>query len=352
MALFDGPPLHDFPDRAFRGLLKNQANLQEILAAAAPKQADSLDCSQAVLLDRGFVLEDWRERESDLLFRIPLRAAQPGRAALVCILLEHQSAGDDVMPLRLFVYGALYWEREWKAWQDRHAYAEPLRLSPLMPLVFHTGVTPWKHHRNLSALIAAPPFFEEFAPQWPPVFFDLAERLPDHLLDAPGPWLQALAIVRAEKEESPTFLRVFQEVLRRLEPLQDGDPVRWRDIMWFVLSWAVRRRPTPDRQALIPLVEAIPLEQRHRQEIVTMSQTTQKTWEEECAEREADIQSKSEARGQLLAHQAILRSLLEQRFQTVPAAIEQRIAMVADLQRLQAAIRQVWQVEKPEDLQF
>lgn len=346
MALFDDPPLHDFPDRAFRELLKNLANLEELLTAAAPKQAASLDCSQAVLLDRGFVLEDWRERESDLLFRIPLRTPEPDRAALVCVLLEHQSAGDDAMPLRLFAYGALYWEREWKAWQDRHAYGEPLRLSPLMPIVFHTGVTPWNSNRNLSELIAAPREFEQFAPHWPPVFFDLADRLPQDLLDGPGPWLQALAVVRAEKEESPTFLRVFQEVLGRLEPFQDGDPVRWRDIMWFVLSWASRRRPEPDRKAIRPIIEAARLDSRHRQEIVNMSQSMQKTWEEECLEREAE----REVRGQLLAHREILISLLEQRFQTVPATVSNRINATTELARLKAAIRQAWQIVKPEDL--
>ena len=31
-----------------------------------------------------------------------------------------QSSPDPRMPLRLLVYSALYWEREWKAWEQEH----------------------------------------------------------------------------------------------------------------------------------------------------------------------------------------------------------------------------------------
>jgi hypothetical protein len=81
----------------------------------------------------------WRRRESDLLFRIPFRTESDQPPALVCVLLEHQSAPDPQMPLRMLLYAVLYWEREWKAWQTEHPAGTPLRLSPVLPIVFHTG---------------------------------------------------------------------------------------------------------------------------------------------------------------------------------------------------------------------
>ena len=47
--------------------------------------------------ERDFLLDDWRGRESDLLFRLPFRPLTDAPAlppALVCLLVEHQSEPD------------------------------------------------------------------------------------------------------------------------------------------------------------------------------------------------------------------------------------------------------------------
>lgn len=67
--------LHDFPDRAIRGLLANAGNLREMLGAAVPDLAPRFDCDRAELQPPAFPLDDWRHRESDLLFLIPYRTA-------------------------------------------------------------------------------------------------------------------------------------------------------------------------------------------------------------------------------------------------------------------------------------
>jgi Putative transposase, YhgA-like len=46
-------------------------------------------------LGREFPLPDWQRQESDLLFHISFQEA--GLAALVCVLVEHQSAPDPSM---------------------------------------------------------------------------------------------------------------------------------------------------------------------------------------------------------------------------------------------------------------
>src|SRR5437870_8109245 len=116
MPLFDDPPLHDFPDRAFHLLLQDPSNLQNLLASLLPDLVDRFDFSQLEVVPPTFLTADWRRRESDLLFRLPFRAQADGGAlppVLVCILLEHQTAPDPAMPLRVLLYAVLFWEREW-----------------------------------------------------------------------------------------------------------------------------------------------------------------------------------------------------------------------------------------------
>ena len=60
-----------------------------------------------------------KRAEADLVFRIPYRDVAD-RWVLLVLLLEHQSSADPVMPLRMLLTASLFWEREWKAWTERH----------------------------------------------------------------------------------------------------------------------------------------------------------------------------------------------------------------------------------------
>lgn len=152
MSLFQEPPLHDFPDRAFRQLLSDPGNLRDLVAALLPDVAARLDFSRLEILPRTFLLDDWRHREADLLIRLPwLPAEVDAPPLLVCLLVEHQSEADPAMPLRTLLYATLQWQEEWREWEQGHRRGEPLRLTSTVPIVFHTGGTPWRTHRTLAA---------------------------------------------------------------------------------------------------------------------------------------------------------------------------------------------------------
>jgi hypothetical protein len=344
MPLFDEPPLHDFPDRAIRKLLENVHNLRDLVQAVVPELAAGFDFERAVLLDRSFLMEDWRGRESDLLFQVPFRTPEVP-PVLVCVLIEHQSGPDPRMPLRILLYAVLYWEREWKQWEDRHPRGEPLRLSPVLPIVFHTGPEPWRTNRQLADLLTGPDQFKGFAPSWQTLFWNLSEHSPQELLSAAGDWLRALAVVRAEQDDAEAFLGVFAEVLRRLESLSATDKLRWHDLVWFVLSWALRRRPRQERVQLFDVARASQSELARQQEVQTMSQTIEQTWEQELLARGKTV-------GALAAYRDTLRTLLEDRFGTVPSAWLEKIEAATDAERLRACIRQVGRISSPDELQL
>src|SRR5262249_14268458 len=69
LPLFDQPPLHDFPDRAFRRLLEDWRTLADLVQEILPDLAAGFDFERTEAVNREFLLEDWRGRESDLFFR-------------------------------------------------------------------------------------------------------------------------------------------------------------------------------------------------------------------------------------------------------------------------------------------
>jgi hypothetical protein len=232
MPLFDRPPVHDFPDRAFRDALEQPANLRDVLVEAVPDIAPHLEFDHTHYIKPDFLLEDWRGRESDLLCLIPYRVSETAtELVLVCILLEHQSRPDALMPLRVLLYAVLFWEQQWKEYERHHEVGATLRLTPVIPIVFHTGLREWSSNRSLAELFDGPEALRAYAPQWPLVFWDLAARTPEQLLVSDGPFAQFLAIVRAEQSDAERFQQIITQLAEQLEPLAGQDKMRWRDLL-------------------------------------------------------------------------------------------------------------------------
>jgi hypothetical protein len=204
----DPEELHQFPDRLFRRELQIPANLRELIEDLDGELAARLDFEKVHLWQREHIFEDWRKLERDLPFLIPYRS-EPDRYVLLCLLLEHQSQTDRSMPLRMLVNGSMFWDSQWKEWEASDPKPGPLELTPIVPVVFHTGLTRWISNRTLAELVRGPKELREMAPQWPIRFWDLADRTSEQLLAASSPWLNALAVVRATNDEASGFRQVF-----------------------------------------------------------------------------------------------------------------------------------------------
>ena len=187
---------HDFVDRVIRTALHQGDNLRALVRAVAPEVADHLDYSQLETVPAKYLLDDWRQRESDVLIRLPYRDEAGARCLVICVLVEHQSTTDPAMPLRLLLCAVLFWEQEWKAWTDHHERGQPLCLTPVLPVVLYTGQEPWDTNRQLPDLFDVPEAWKPWLPSWPMPLWDLTDHGADELLGSQEPWWQALAVAR------------------------------------------------------------------------------------------------------------------------------------------------------------
>jgi hypothetical protein len=172
----------DLADHLIRDSLQFPENLRGLLEAAVPELAGGFQYDQARLLDREFVLDDWRRREADLPFEIPYKAGDQTIPALVVILIEHQSDTDPMMPLRMLYFAVVYWDKQWREWEKLPRPRPRFRLSPVLPIVFYTGTVPWGSNRTLAELLGDPKAFHAFAPIWEPLFWNLSDQDHEQLL--------------------------------------------------------------------------------------------------------------------------------------------------------------------------
>jgi len=268
------------------------------------------------------------------------------------VLVEHQSQPEQPVPLRMLVSAALFWERQWRDWDQRHDRGQPLRLTPVVPIILHTGTTPWTGPRQLADLIAAPPGLAAYTPHWLPHVLDLAGGIEaDDLLQTDEPWWQALAVVRLGREaEAAHFAAVFGEAIHRLEQEGGKDPQRWQKLSQIVLQWGLLWRNRSEWPNLIAIARASLTNVALRQEVQIMTQQIEQTWAEESWARATALVAEREAlREALRSRREVLRRLLQRRFATLPEELLQRIE-AADLARLDAALDQVVTIQRLEEL--
>jgi hypothetical protein len=328
----------NLPDCSIRDSLLHPANLRAFLRECVPALADGFDCDRARLLNREFPLDDWRRRASDLPFEIPFRLGPEEVYALVFLLLEHQSAPDPMMPLRLLYLVTIYWDQQWRKYEQLALPRPPFQLHPVLPIVLYTGLTPWQGTQKLRDLLGEPRLLHGFAPDWEPLYWSLEQRTPRTLLDSGDEWLQALAVVRARGAAPAEFATVYAEVLRRLEALRSCEHVRWYDLLRLVLGWALHTRPKTERDQLVSLAQASQARAESQQEVQTMAETIAEALIEEGIEKGME---EGMEKGGLRACREALRRALMRKFGALSPALLNHIEVTTDLERLLHAIEQV-----------
>lgn len=142
----------------------------------------------------GFVSDDLRERESDVVWRVRL-----GQESwiYVYLLLEFQSTVDFSMPLRVLTYvGLLY--------QDllRQGVLTPSgRLPPVMPIVLYNGKRPWHAAVDAAELVEeVPGGLERHRPSLRYLLIDEARMTDSELASERN---LATALFRLERSREP-----------------------------------------------------------------------------------------------------------------------------------------------------
>ncbi len=342
---------HDFPDRLIRDALRQPGNLREVVARWRPDLVDQLDFDQMHEARRQFLLDDYRERELDVLIEVPFRNRPDALPLLICLLLEHQSTIDNVMPLRLLLYAVLYWESQWCAWKARHPHGQPLRLTPVLPMVLYTGAGPWDGNRSLADLFPDIESLRVYVPRWETWFCELNTINPDELLHSPAAFWQALTVIRQESAPPEEYRLVVEEVSRQLAVLAQQDRPRWDQLLKLVLYWSIYRRAHGEQAGLVNVVRAAQSSTLFQQEVQTMIEQMNLNWEQEIALTAA--QKAEQARDAEFAQQqrTLLLEQIKQRFEAVPEAIRQQIES-ASLEKLNAALKRILLINGPEELTF
>jgi tetratricopeptide (TPR) repeat protein len=135
-------------------LLEHPANVQDLLHLAGLPWLDEIDFRRLDYIKTTFVRRDYRHLESDIVLTVPL-IGKGGRSRklLIYILIEHQSEPDELMPLRLVDAQVQIFRYQLRYLAEAHGARRRVRLAPVLPLVFYTGLRSWPQVGTLVDLI-------------------------------------------------------------------------------------------------------------------------------------------------------------------------------------------------------
>lgn len=91
------------------------------------------------LIDKSFIDDDFRERESDIIYRVKNKDFE----AVFYMILELQSTVDYTMPFRLLVYITELLKRLFNDTAKKERERKSFCLPAIIPVVFYNGVAPW-----------------------------------------------------------------------------------------------------------------------------------------------------------------------------------------------------------------
>ncbi len=341
----------DFADRMMREQLDDPDNLRDLLETIRPEWRGRFDFTRLERLNRELRLAELGMREADLLFGLPYRSVGGEKWVAICLLLEHQSQPDPRMPMRMLLYTAAFWDRQWRRGEEKPR-EETLdgarrKFTFVLPIVFHTGARPWNAPRDLIDSIDVPEELAPLAPRYQPLFFDLAAYAPEQLLEMTATWVHALAVVRADAADGATFRATLQRALADIGKLGPQEQARRRGLVHFLLGWSLNRRPEEERLQIVEEA-AKSLANPEREEVLIMGRTIAEAIAAEAEQRGLEIGiekgiEKGREEGREEGAHALREILVDQlvdRFGDIPDDARQRIAAAHDLGKLRAWISQ------------
>jgi len=145
-------------DSGYKFLLSSKkAFLQLIRSFIKTGWAKQIEEANLVKVDKSFILQDFQNKEADLIYRARLK----DKEVIFYVLMEMQSTVDFLIPYRLLLYMNEVWRDTVKnvPWQE--ARRKDFRLPVIVPIVLYNGRAKWTVPLNFKETLEQYELFEE-----------------------------------------------------------------------------------------------------------------------------------------------------------------------------------------------
>ncbi|WP_242824662.1 Rpn family recombination-promoting nuclease/putative transposase, partial [Clostridium tyrobutyricum] len=168
-------------------------------------------------MDKSYILEDFSEEESDIVYKVNIC----GQDVIFYILLEFQSRVDYRMPMRLLFYIVELWRERLKNTAKKDIRNKNFKLPSVVPIVFYNGKNKWTASRNFKDILNSNELFGENVIDFRYILFDVY-RYDKNNLEKMANMVSTVFLLDKEisREDLMKRLRLTAYVLKKITPEQ------------------------------------------------------------------------------------------------------------------------------------
>jgi predicted transposase/invertase (TIGR01784 family) len=140
----------------YKRLFSNPQIVEDLLTAFVKERfVESLDFSSIKKLNSSFVSEEFKNRESDVIYEIKSH----GQSTYIYLLIEFQSTVDHFMALRMASY-------VFQFHQEIRESTKCKQLQPVFPILIYNGDDPWTAPEHFRKLLAPSEIPAKYLPEF------------------------------------------------------------------------------------------------------------------------------------------------------------------------------------------
>ncbi|MCC9294256.1 Rpn family recombination-promoting nuclease/putative transposase [Clostridium sp. WLY-B-L2] len=170
-----------------------------------------------MLIDKSYILEDFSEEESDIVYKVNLG----GWDVIFYFLLEFQSRMDYRMTMRLLFYIVEIWREILKNTSKKERCRKDFKLPSIITMVLYNGKGRWTACRNFRDVLNGSELFGENIIDFKYILFDIY-RYDENNLKAMANMVFTVFLLDKEisREDLIERLRLTAYVLKKITPEQ------------------------------------------------------------------------------------------------------------------------------------
>lgn len=162
--------INNVHDVGYKAILSNKKTFVELLKTFVKKDwANQVDESNLVRIDHSYVLQDFSEKESDIVYKLKISDSE----VIFYCLLELQSSVDFMMPFRLLLYMTEIWRDILKNTEKKQTERKEFRLPAIIPMVLYNGRDNWTACRSFKEILNGYELFSDNIVDFSYTLFDV-----------------------------------------------------------------------------------------------------------------------------------------------------------------------------------
>lgn len=217
--------VHHEHDVGYKHIFSHKGTFLELLRSFTKKEwANLIKEEDLILVDKSYILSDFEEEESDILYKVNIN----GEEVIFYVLLEFQSKVDFQMPMRLLFYMTEVWRDVLKNTDKSERKRKRFKLPAIIPVVLYNGKNKWTASPSFKEMLSGYELFENNILDFNYILFDI-NRYSDEELYNVSNLVSAVFLLDQEmnEEELLTRLRKLIYILKKISPEQFSVFKQW-----------------------------------------------------------------------------------------------------------------------------